>query len=307
MKIIDKTPLVNERGELSTAGRLQGILRYGFSWYPELQAQQFVMARLNRHLERGFVLIRNFTLPGSEISIPLILLGPPGIQVLYATAVRGFFTADAGEWLTGHGSTARRARINLPMRAMRLARAFQVYLQRQQLALATLVEPVLIAADPGAHIESVRPIVRVVQSDAIASFAQSLLQARAMFETPAVHDLADRILNPRSPEELAAMAARTAEEMGAPSRARAIFQAAETAPAMNPADLSFAFENDAQHPLDQPASDAGATELGGEAAFTAQPGRLFGMTMRQLGILFGLVLLEACVLVGFAALINLTR
>jgi hypothetical protein len=300
MKIIDKTPLLDAKGELSFAARLRGILKYGFNWYPELQAQQFVMARLSRQLERGFVLIRNYTLPGSEIVIPLILLGPPGIYVLYATPARGFFTANGADWKVGHGAAARGARVNLLMRVVRLARAFQVYLQRQQLALATLVEPILITADPGAHVESSRPAARVVQGDAISSFAQSLLQSRAMFEAPAVQDLADRIVNPRSAEELAALSAKPAEPVGAPSRARAIFQAAEVAAPVNPADLSFAFEDEVEPP---PAGGGEALQ----ADSAARPGRLLGMTRRQLGILLALVLLEVCVLIGFAALFFLTR
>jgi hypothetical protein len=40
MKIIDKTPLLNEKGELGIAQRLQGMLQFGFNWPNELQAQR---------------------------------------------------------------------------------------------------------------------------------------------------------------------------------------------------------------------------------------------------------------------------
>ncbi len=64
--------------------------------------------------------------------------------------------------------------------------------------LAAPVEPVLLAADPGLHIESVRPAVRPVMSDAIDRFAASLLTARPVYNTAEVNEFVERIQNPRS-------------------------------------------------------------------------------------------------------------
>ena len=63
MKIIDKTPFQNAQGEVDLSGRIQGTLRYGFDWFGELEAQKSVISQLERLLEKGFVLIRNFSLP----------------------------------------------------------------------------------------------------------------------------------------------------------------------------------------------------------------------------------------------------
>ena len=78
MKVIDKTPLQNEKGEISGLQRLRGTLEFGLNWYPELEAQKAVIAQLDRVLEKGFTLIRNVTLANSQIVEPLILIGPPG-------------------------------------------------------------------------------------------------------------------------------------------------------------------------------------------------------------------------------------
>lgn len=91
MKIIDKTPLLDSKGQLSLVARLQGSLTHGFNWPAELEAQSKVIAQLERVLEKGFVLIRNYTLPGSEIVIPMILVGTNGVTVLYVTNVKGFY------------------------------------------------------------------------------------------------------------------------------------------------------------------------------------------------------------------------
>ena len=308
MKIIDKTALQNEKGEIGLLTRLQGALKYGFSWYPELQAQKVVIAKLDRLLERGFVLIRNFTLPNSEIVIPLTLLGPGGVQVIYATHARGFFEAKGGEWNIGQSGSARPAGVNLLMRVARLARAFQVYLQRQQIALPAVVEPVLIAADPGAHIESLRPVARVVQSDAINAFAAALLQARPVMQTPYIHDIAERIINPRSAEELKAMSASPPTDSGQPSRAKAIFDAAESAPPINPADLSFALEEEAGSSLSVP---PGLRETSPARPYSRLDGpartRRFGMSPRQTAFLVFLLMVECFVVIGFIALFASSR
>src|SRR5258706_4729812 len=173
MKIIDKTPLHDEKGQMSFIGRIQGALKYGLSWSAELDAQQNVIAQLDRILEKGFVLIRNFTLPNSEIVIPMILLGPGGVTVISVTTIKGFFEAKGDQWNTLVNGQAQPASINLLNRVTRFARAVQVYLERQKIDLPGMVEPVLIAADPGAHIESMRPAARVVMSDAVKQFGTS--------------------------------------------------------------------------------------------------------------------------------------
>ena len=308
MRIIDKTPLQNEKGELSLSARAQAMLRYGFGWFRELEAQQFVIARLGRQLERGFVLIRNFTLPNSEIIIPLALLGPGGIQVLYASPVRGFFTAHGGDWSVGHGTYARAVRPNLLMRVVTLARAFQVYLQRQNITLISMVEPVLITADPGAHIEQSRPICRVVQSDAIGAFVQSILQAPPVFDTSVLHDMADRIVNPRPAAELSPIVAGGQAEPAPRSRAQAIFEATESAPPLNPSELSFAFEDEAQRPMELPADLQESSPAQPITPGVAERLRVAAnLTMRQLLFLGFLAAVEVCILAGFAALVFVNR
>src|SRR5690348_10911748 len=133
MKIIDKTPLLDDKGQLSFINRIQGMLKYGMSWPAELDAQQKIIAQLDRVLEKGFVLIRNFTLPNSEIVIPMIVLGPGGVTVIHVTTVKGFFEAKGDQWNNMVNGAAQPASINLLNRVFRLARAVQIYMERQQL------------------------------------------------------------------------------------------------------------------------------------------------------------------------------
>ena len=226
MKVYDKTPFQDAQGNIGVAGRLQGTLKYGPNWFPELEAQKAVISQLERLLDKGFVLIRNFNLPGSDIFIPIILIGPGSLSVIFVAAVKGHFEAKGDDWnivTNGVSSPAKRNLIDL---LGKLTRAFQKYLQIQNIKIPMQAEAVLIASDPGANIESVRPAVRVIRSDAIKQFANALNQAGPVLRAEQVLFSADLILEPQpksteTPPEPQIPAERPV------SRAQAIFNASE--------------------------------------------------------------------------------
>jgi len=323
MKIIDKTPFLTEKGEISLLDRIRGTLQYGFSWYPELQAQQAVIARLEKPLEKNYILIRNHMLGTTGIVIPMILVGPTGLYVLYTTHLRGVYRAKGDSWGTVDGTRFQPASINLLARVSRLGRALQANLKRQGYEAAIKVEVVLLAANPGMHIEAVRPVIRVVMSDALERFAVSIAQAEQVFSPETVHELVDHILHPRAPKP-----AQTAEtpapepvKPGAPIQEPATF---ETPPAEIPAnqpsdkeipdwnieDIRFAFEDE------ETQAEAGAyvekpsTE---EVIPTSEPPEILprqvqrkgflGMSMKQLALLAGIFIFEICIIIIFFSLI----
>ncbi|MEW6403945.1 MAG: NERD domain-containing protein [Chloroflexota bacterium] len=297
MKIIDKTPFQNAQGGVDLSGRIQGTLKYGFDWFGELQVQKTVIAQLERSLEKGFVLIRNFTLPDVDVVIPIILVGPGGIYVIHVTNAKGQFEARGDQWDNVVNGRPMPARNNLLARVGKYGRALQVYLNRQKIQIPAPIEAVLIAANPGAHVDSLRPIARVVMSDAVKQFAASVAQARPIWRpTDNVHDVADRIVSPRPVEE--AQPAAQTPEAAQRSRASAIFDAAENAQ-FNPADLEFAFEEG------QPLAPQGTPSLRETSPAqplprpSAQKRRILGMTMPQLVFLGAMFIVEFCVLIGF--------
>jgi len=224
MKFYDKTPFQDQQGNINIISRIQGTLKYGLNWFPELEAQKSVIAQLDRLLDKGFVLIRNFTLPEIDIVIPLILIGPGSLSVILATPVKGQFEAKGLEWNTVTNGVSKPARRNLIDLASKLSRALQRYLQINNINIPMQVEPVLIAINPGANIDSERPAVRVVRSDAIKQFANTLNQASPALRVEQVLVSADLILepHPKSTEP------QTPAERPV-SRAQAIFKASESA------------------------------------------------------------------------------
>jgi len=213
MKIIDHTPFLSKNGEFSALDQIKATLKYGGDWLQEINAQKTVIACFGKVLNNSFTLLRNARLASLDISIPLILVGPTGIYVLYVTPMRGMFRAKGDEWGTLEGYRFKPGRVNLIARTARMGRAIQTYLERQGYPpTSTPVDAVLLATNPGLQIDSVRPIVRVVMRDALEHFALSVVQGHVAFSAETIHDILNRLTKPpaASPEQPAAQAAREA-------------------------------------------------------------------------------------------------
>jgi hypothetical protein len=183
----------------------------------------------------------------------------------------------------------------------------QAFIERQGVKLPKPVEPVILAANPGFQIESMQPIVRVVMVDALERWGASLETAAPVFTLETAHELADRIVNPRpvkkeeKPE--AALTSAKSEEQQELSRAGAIFHAADEAKPFDPTGLGFAFE-EGEGPEVPPelVESSPAIPLPSKGD---EKKRVLGMTMPQLALLGGMILVEICVLIGFAIVIFL--
>lgn len=312
MKIIDKTPLLNEKGELGIMQRFQGMLQFGFNWPNEMQAQKVIINFFDRQLERGYTLIRNMTLGQSGITVPMILLGPAGIFAINITHLRGRYEAKGGSWNVQAGDGYAPASINLIQITSRMARALQVFIERQGVRLPVSIEPVLIAAEPGLHIESVGSAVRVMMIDGIKPFVSGLATGQHVLSPEAVHEFTERILNPRSPKKepvsLQITEPHAARQQDEPaqqevSRARAIFNASENLKPFDPADFDFAMTDDESPVETMPDS----LQESGSAVPVQQPKpkrrRVLGMTPLQLAVIALLALALVCILGSFVYII----
>jgi hypothetical protein len=200
MKIIDQTPFFNHKtGEISILDRAKAMIKYGSNWIKEVEAQKQIIAVLGKVLDRNYTLLRNVPPPGLEASFPFILIGPAGVFVMYVTPQTGMIRAKGDLWGTISGNTFKNEKPNLLKRTERMARAIQVFLQRQGYSELTNVDAILLCSDPSIHVDSIRPIIRVVMRDALERFAISLTQARVVLSPESVYDIIQRILNPPKP------------------------------------------------------------------------------------------------------------
>jgi len=198
MKIIDQTPFYGENGEISMVDRAKAIMQFGLSWFKEMEAQKSIVAIFEKVLDKNFTLLRNVTPPGLDARIPFILVGPTGVYVMYVTPLKGMFRARGDEWGTVVGNTYKPEKPNLLTRTERMARAIQVFLQRQGYPEITSVDALLLCSDPSVTVDSLRPIIRVVMSDALERLAVSIAQARVIISPETAYNLVKRILNPVS-------------------------------------------------------------------------------------------------------------
>ena len=324
MKIIDKTPLLDEKGNLGPIQRVQGMLQFGFSWPNELQAQNAIIKFFGSQLEKGYTLIRNMPLGESGIMIPIILLGPTGIYVIEVLSLKGRYEAKGDAWNIESGDQYKPAPVNIIQRTTRMARALQAYIERQGVKIPVAIEPVLIAGDPGLHIESVRPAIKVMMIDGIKSFVSGLASGKPVLRSELVYDFTERILNPRvkrepmaPPPELepepesetpAAWEQNWREEpvqqTPEPSRARAIFGASAEAEPFDPNGYDFALAED-----DAAVQVMSRSRRETSPARPIRPGKtkqqkILGMTPVQLAIIAALGMALICVLAGLVYVIN---
>jgi len=194
MKIIDHTPLQSKNGNISPLNKFRALIQYGQIWLLEHNAQKIVIACFEKVMDNHFTLLRNIKLTGADITIPLILIGPTGLYVMYATPLRGMYRAKGDSWGTMEGYIFKPARVNLITRTARLGRAVQTYLERHGYPATLQIETVLLATDPLLHIDSVRPLVRVVMRDALEHFAVTVIQGRGEFSADTIHDIRNRLV-----------------------------------------------------------------------------------------------------------------
>jgi hypothetical protein len=200
MKIIDQTPFFNNKtGEISIIDRGKAMMKYGGNWVKEVEAHKEVISVLGKVLDRNYTLLRNVTPPGLDANFPLILVGPTGVFVMYVTPLTGMFRAKGDQWGTISGNAFKNEKPNLMARTERMARAIQVFLQRQGYAEITSVDAILLCSDPSVHVDSIRPIIRIVMRDALERFAISITQARVVLNMQSIQDITERILNPPTP------------------------------------------------------------------------------------------------------------
>jgi hypothetical protein len=199
MIVIERSTFRDESGAISLENRLRGMLRFGLRWHSEMEAQLAVTQRLLKSLGDEHVLVRNQLIPGSDLTIPLILLSPQGVRVLVPTPIRGIYRAKLDEWLTFDGGARRfkRVRPNLQGIALTMANQLLRFLKGQGYPLPE-IEAVLIFTNPRTHVDTARPSVRIVLADAIDHFASNLQKFPAIMDGEDIGAVLESLASPRA-------------------------------------------------------------------------------------------------------------
>lgn len=203
MKTIDYSPLRGEDGSMSLPDRLRGIWQYDLSWYRDLKAQEAFITHLGKHLGNDFFLVRSLTWPGFGLPIPLVLVGPAGIQVISASALKGVYRLKQHNWalLDDRSRRYKLTRPNPVARLLIMTEAIAEHLAALQIPQEN-VNPVFYLFQPGIHVDAEDPAVRLVRPDAVDHFIASLLQKEPVLEEHQIEQIVEALSRPPEGEPL---------------------------------------------------------------------------------------------------------
>lgn len=201
MKVIDRSEYRDAEGKISLSNRLRGTLDRGLGWFGEMDAQDQIAQRLGRNLGDEHIMLQNIPLPEAGVIIPMVLISPQGVRVIYPSPIRGVFRAKGDEWFAFSGGSKRfkKTRPNLQAIVMSMAQDLLNFLQNRGFGLPE-VEPVLVFTNPRTHIDMARPSARIVLADAIDHFAANLQQFPPIMNRDDVNSLVEALVNPKPSE-----------------------------------------------------------------------------------------------------------
>jgi hypothetical protein len=208
MKKIDLSTLRDKDGKIPLLTRLKKTFSGGSDWVSELDAQDLIMMRLGNTLGDDFTLIREIKLPGLDTPIPMALVGPPGVLVLYASAAKGTYRARGDAWLKlDNAGNMHISHPNLPTRTRLYAEAVRKFLAEKDVP-ATDIEAVLLFTQPEAFVENIKAPIRIVMSDGLESYGNSLRLLNPIFSSEERANIIRLLSNPEGKltvtEEIAA-------------------------------------------------------------------------------------------------------
>jgi hypothetical protein len=197
MRVVEKSPFISEDGSISLENRLRATIEHGLAWFSEMRAQDYVTDRLANSLDDNHVLVRNAQLPGTDITLPLILIGPQGVRAILASPVRGIFRAKGDTWMVFNqrGQRFRPAKPNLQARVLAVSRALLTYYQNQGIPLPE-IEPVLVLSDPRTHVDLVDQETHILLADGIRPFAVGLDKGQPIMDQEDVQNVTGLLTDP---------------------------------------------------------------------------------------------------------------
>ena len=153
-------------------------------------AQEIFIASLSAALDNRFFLLSNLSLPGQGKPFPLLLIGPTGIWAVLPAGITGIFRANESAWerLDEKSRAFGPARPNLQNQVNVWTKTLGESLASLGLVLPP-IEPVLFFSDPGAHVDTSRPAVRIILADGLPRFLSGLFQARTVLEKEEIRQM----------------------------------------------------------------------------------------------------------------------
>lgn len=200
MKLIEPTQKHPEKDRIGKyIDQIKQILRFG---KPGLQSEDAIVAHFMRGLDNRFVMLRNLQLEGPGVVFPPILISPAGLFLINISQAKGFFKAKEESWWEMSKTTHRfgPGRPNLIKQSLAYAQKLGVILEAYGKPHPEAL-PVLIFANPGVHIETTNPAIRIVRMDGIDNLIASLLNYEEVLQPTEINFLSDSLEIMANPEK----------------------------------------------------------------------------------------------------------
>jgi hypothetical protein len=172
---------------------VQGALKIG-GGDEELKAQEVFAQQIGRMLDNRYTLLRNIQLEGSDLPIPMILVGPQGVMVIKVSMEEGIFRAKETSWsvLDSRLEEYRSASTNLIMETLQLAETVDKFFLQAGIELPEPA-PVLFMGHPGVHVDVNNPAVRVVRMDGVDSLSTAVISGKTILDSVQVQQIVDSL------------------------------------------------------------------------------------------------------------------
>jgi hypothetical protein len=197
MKLIDCATLGIKESQVKSLDDFLGAFKIGRGYSVDTDAQETVIAGFQRIVDNKFTMLRNVPIEGASAPIPLILVGPSGVWVLYPSGLRGVFRAHGEAWekMDNHQQTYKPSGENFLTQTAQMAKMVETYLASHGVRNPQIGAGVVFT-NPGIHVEIVRPVVRVVLIDALDRFISGILQGRLIYDREEVENTVNLFTNP---------------------------------------------------------------------------------------------------------------
>jgi hypothetical protein len=147
-------------------------------------------------------MLRNLQLEGKGEIFPPIMIGPSGLVVLNVSRVKGFFRAKDESWWEMNKTSHQfgPARPNLLRQSKEYAQKLAEILDAHGKTHPEVL-PILVFANPGVHVESSNPAIRIVLMDGVETLIDSFLNGDEVLQPTEITFLADSLEIMANPEK----------------------------------------------------------------------------------------------------------
>jgi hypothetical protein len=192
MRLIEpKQKSVKKDSFRKISDQISQLLRFGKT---DGQAEDAILARFLNGLDNRFTLLYNLQLESIGPPFPPIVVGPLGLVVLNISKEKGFFKVKEASWWKMDKTTHRfnPGRPNLIKQSQDYAKKLATILDVHGKSHPE-VTPVLIFANPGVHVETSKPAIRIVLMDGVDNLIATFLNGDEVLQPNEINFLCDAL------------------------------------------------------------------------------------------------------------------